>query len=91
MRGRTITMLLLNSSNDGFDGPPLMMARLRPERDFIQSQSSAALSLVMMNTVMDNGYKAPKTEEDTFCIHLFKSLRSKTGYSDSLGSYPLPR
>ena len=79
MRGHTPTMFLTTSTSDGIDSSPVTMARRRPERDIIQSRCSAPLSLVTMKSVMENVSKNPKMDDDTFCEHRFKSLRSKMG------------
>ena len=92
MRGHTPTMLLTTSTKDGIDSSPIMMARRRLVRDIIQSRCSAPFSSrVTMNSVIEKGFKDPKTEEDTFCKHSFRRRRSKMGYSTSLCEYPLPK
>ena len=91
IRGHTPTMLLTTSTKDGIDSSPVMMARRRPDRDIIQSRCSARFRCVTKNSVIEKGFKDPKTEEDTFCKHRFRRRRSKTGNSTSLCEYPLPK
>ena len=91
MRGHTPTMLLMTSTSDGFDSPPVMIARQRLERDIIQLRCSAPFKRVTKNSVKEKGSKDPKTEEETFCKHRFKRRRSKMWYSTSLCFYPFPR
>ena len=91
MRGHTPTMLLTTSTRDGIDSSPVMMARRRLDRDIIQSRCLAPSRRVTMNSVIKKRSKDPKTEEDTFCKHLFRRGRSKMGYSTSLSDYPLPK
>ena len=91
MRGHTPTMLLTTSTNDGIDSSPVMMARRRLERDIIQSQCSAPVRRITINSAIDKGYKDPKTEEETFYKHRFKRRRLKLGYSTSLCVYPPPK
>ena len=91
MRGHTPMMMLTTSTRDGIDNSPVMMARRRLDRDIIQSRCSAPFRRKTMNSVIENGSKDPKTEEDTFCKHGFKRRRSKMGYSTSLREYPLPK
>ena len=91
MRRHTPTTLLTTSTSDGIDSSPVMMAGRRLERDIIQSRCSASFNRVTINSVIEKGSKDPKTEENTFCGHRFRRRRSKTGYSNCLWLYPLPR
>ena len=91
MRGHTPTILLTTSTRDGNDSSPVMMARRRLVRDIIQSRCSAPFIRVTMNSVMEKGSNDPKTEDETFCRHRLRRLRSKIGYSTSLCDYPLPK
>ena len=91
MRGHNPKMLLTNSTRDGIDSSPVMMARQRLNRDIIQSRCSAPFRRVTINSVIEKGSKDPKTEDDTFCKHRFRRRRSKMGYSTNLCEYPLPK
>ena len=91
MRGHTPTMLLTTSTRDGIDSSPVMTARQRLDRDIIQSRCSAPSRRVTINSVIEKGSEDPKTEEDTFCKHRFRRLRSKMAYSTNLCEYPLPK
>ena len=91
MRGHTPTMLLSTSTRDGIDSSPVMMGRRRLDRDIIQSRCSAPFRRVTINSVLEEGSKDPKTEEDTFCKHRFRRRRSEMGYSTSLCEHPLPK
>ena len=89
IRSHTHTMLLTTSTRDGIDSSPVMMARRRLDRDIIQSQCSAPFRRVTINSVIENGSKDPKTEDDTFDKHRLRRRRSKMGYSTNLCEYPL--
>ena len=91
MRGHTPTMLLMTSTRDGNDSSPVMMARRRLDRDVIQSQCSALFGRVTINSVIEKGSKDSNMEDDTFCKHRFRRLRSKMGYSTNLCEFPLPK
>ena len=91
MRCQTPTMLLTTSTRDGIDSSPVMMARRGLDRDIIQSRCSTTFRRVTMNSLIENGSKDPKTEEDTFCQHNFRRRKSKMGNSTSLCEYLLPK
>ena len=91
MRGHTPTMLLTTPTRDGIDSSPVMMARRRLDRDIIQSRCLAPFRRVTINSVIEQGSKYPKTEDDTFCKHRFRRRRLKMGYSTCLCEYPLPK
>ena len=91
MRGHTPPMLLTTSTSDSIDSSPVMTARRLLERDIIQSRCSAPFRRVTINSVKEKGSKDPKTEEETFCKHRFKTRTSKTEYSTRLCLYPLPK
>ena len=63
-------MLQTNPSSDGINSSSVTMAQPRPERNIIQSQCSAPFSLVMTNSVTENGSKVPKKETPSAGVFL---------------------
>ena len=84
MRGHTPTMLLATSSSDGMDSSLVTMAQRRLQGANIQSRCSAPLNLVTRNSVMEDGSKDPKTDEDFFA-GIVSGISDQTQGTQQLG------
>ena len=83
-------MLPTTSTKEGIERSRDTTAPLKACRDAIQSLCSAPFSLTMMNSVIKNGSKLPKTTQAHLWRHLLSSRHSKMGYSTTFSRYPFP-
>ena len=72
-------MLLTTSTSPGRERSTVSIALRKNGLDCIQSQCSAPLSRVTMNSVIEKGSSIPITVEAVFCRQRLSSLTSKVG------------